>query len=89
MAGTGSANARQTPRAAVVANVTPRSPTDRWAGPATFHHWYGPVSVASTTLAGVVDNDHRPNVIVSCSSVSSTMHVSGWTRKSRDHGRRD
>src|SRR5688572_4503027 len=65
IAGTGRSNVTHTPRAAVVANVIPRSPSDRWAGPATFHHVYGPVIVASTMFDGDVDNDHRPNDTVS------------------------
>ena len=49
-----------TPRSVVVANVTPPSENETWAGPATFHHVYGPVMVSDRTLGSGVRRLHGP-----------------------------
>jgi hypothetical protein len=62
---TGSTNEMHTPRSSVVANVTPLSAIDKWAGPATFHQVYGPVTATSAMLETGVVNDQGPNNTVS------------------------
>src|SRR3954452_11964998 len=50
----------------------PRSTSDRRGGPATFHHRYGPVTVADSTLLVIVCIVHGPKRIDSVSPRTCT-----------------
>ena len=56
---TGSWNRTQTPRSPLVAKVTPRSFSDRWAGPAVRMNEYPPVAVTSAMLVRGVSSLDR------------------------------
>src|SRR5688500_7510515 len=57
---TGSWNRMQRPRSGLLAKVSPRSASERWAGPTVFGHEYGPVSSVPATLARTVVTHHGP-----------------------------